>query len=500
MEISGASFIAGEWLKDADASVFHAFSPKRHEPIDTQFFEASQDMLATAINEAEKAFKVYRKTSLIERATFLHAIADEIEALGDKLLEVTHEETNLPFARLQGERGRTMNQLRAFAQGLELSQNGIVNLSVLDEADPARAPLAKPRTQLDFIPVGVVAVFGASNFPYAFSTLGGDTASALAAGCPVVMKSHTAHPATSELMTRAIEKAIEKCDMPKGVFSMIQAKKYDMAHALVAAEPVKAVGFTGSMSVASKLIETINTRKETIPFYGELGSINPQFVLPEMAEQNGEELGANLCNSMLMGNGQFCTSPGLWLVPNSSVALVESVKKTVAASSSDTLLSPNILNSFKQAMVERSDIEGVELLAAAELSEAFHANAHIFKTDIDTYLNTPALHEEVFGPAAMLVTFDSLAQLETLIDGLEGQLTASIHGTGSDLASASDLSEDLQYKVGRLIENQMPTGVEVCASMNHGGPFPSSTDVRSTSVGLNAIQRFLRPICRQSAI
>ncbi|CAM3984962.1 aldehyde dehydrogenase (NADP(+)) [Pseudoalteromonas byunsanensis] len=499
MEISGASYIAGQWQKAENAQAFFGFSPKHNQPLTTPIYEATSQMLNDAITASEQAFVSYRQTSFAQRATFLFAIADEIEALGEALIHVTHEETNLPIARLQGERGRTINQLRAFAHALEQSSNGVLNLDQQDKADPNRTPLPKPYTKLSHLPVGVVAVFGASNFPYAFSTLGGDTASALAAGCPVIMKSHTAHPATSELMSKAIDRAITKTNMPAGVFSMIQAKNYDIAHQLVAADPIKAVGFTGSFTVAQKLMDTIGKRAEHIPFYGELGSINPQLIFAEHAAQHSEALAQQLCQSLLMGNGQFCTSPGLWVVPKGSDVFIETAKQQLSSSQSDTLLSPNIVNSFKQSVETLKATSGVTLLAQGLLQQQFHANAHLFATDADTYLANSALHEEVFGPCAMLVTYENEAQLLQLVDNLQGQLTASIHGTDGDFINHAKVIESLQYKVGRLIENQMPTGVEVCPSMNHGGPFPSSTDVRSTSVGLNAMLRFLRPLCRQRA-
>ncbi|BBN81755.1 2,5-dioxovalerate dehydrogenase [Pseudoalteromonas sp. A25] len=497
MQISGASYIAGQWCIAEGANKFFGFSPKLNQPLSSPIYEATEQMLGQAVSAAEQAFIDYRQTSPAERATFLYAIADEIEALGEQLLEVTHQETNLPFARLQGERGRTINQLRAFAQSLEQCKNGLLDLDIEDAADAHRTPQAKPHTHLSYLPVGVVAVFGASNFPYAFSTLGGDTAAALAAGCPVVMKSHTAHPATSELMTRAIDKAIVKTGMPKGVFSMIQAKGYGISHQLVAADSIKAVGFTGSFGVAQKLMDTIAKRKEVIPFYGELGSTNPQVVFAQKAAQHGKELAQALCQSMLMGNGQFCTSPGLWLVPSDAHELIEESIEQLSKSTSDTLLSPNIVTSFKQGIDVFKHTQGVSLLAQGKLEQDFHANAHLFCTDAATYMENSQLHEEVFGPAVMMVKYDDSQQLKQLIDSLEGQLTASIHGSNEDFAKNAQIIEALQYKVGRLIENQMPTGVEVCASMNHGGPFPSSTDVRSTSVGLNAMLRFLRPICRQ---
>lgn len=495
-ELSGKSFIAGRWLGDDANGVFHAFAPALNAPITVPFFNATSEMLDEAIECAEQAFKIYRRTSNEQKAQFLNCIADEIENLGNALLEVTHQETNLPMARLQGERGRTVNQLRFFASELTKENNLLSRLAEFDEAQPERSPLPKPQLALSYIPVGVVAVFGASNFPYAFSTLGGDTASALAAGCPVVMKSHTAHPGTSELMSKAIEQAIIKCDMPKGVFSMIQAKHYDISHQLVAHPYVKSVGFTGSLNVAKRLIDTISTRKEAIPFYGELGSINPQLVL-QGDDPVRQGLGTALVNSMLMGNGQFCTSPGLWLIPETAVSVIEEAKTAVLAANSDTLLTPAILVSFNKAIAERKALDNVTLIAKGETLKEFHATPHLFMTSIEQYLATSALHEEVFGPQAVIVTYKSDSQLLEFVDVLEGQLTASVHGSESDILKHQSLIESLQYQVGRLIFNQMPTGVEVCCSMNHGGPFPSSSDVRSTSVGSGAMLRFVRPLCIQ---
>jgi alpha-ketoglutaric semialdehyde dehydrogenase len=495
-ELSGKSFIAGRWLGDDKSGVFNAFAPAQNAPISAPFFNATREMLNEAVEHAQAAFKVYRRTSNEKKAQFLNCIADEIENLGNTLLEVTHQETNLPMARLQGERGRTVNQLRFFANELTKEDNLLSRLAEFDEAQPERSPLPKPQLSLNYIPVGVVAVFGASNFPYAFSTLGGDTASALAAGCPVIMKSHTAHPGTSELMTRAIEQAIVKCDMPKGVFSMIQAKHYEISHQLVAHPYVKSVGFTGSLNVAKRLIDTISTRKEAIPFYGELGSINPQIVL-KGDEPVRQGLGSALVNSMLMGNGQFCTSPGLWLVPEAAMSLIEEAKAAVLTANSDTLLTPAIVASFHKAIAERKELAGVTLIAKGETLQEYHATPHLFMTSIEQYLATPLLHEEVFGPQALIVTYKSESQLADFVEVLEGQLTASIHGSDNEIAKNQDLIESLQYAVGRLIFNQMPTGAEVCCSMNHGGPFPSSSDVRSTSVGSGAMLRFVRPLCVQ---
>ena len=498
MTLTGQSLVAGQWIGDSANGEFNAFSPARNEPLPTRFFNLSSAELDNAIDAAHSAFVEYRKTSFAQRADFLTSIADHILALGDELLEQTHQETNLPMMRLQGERMRTVNQLKAFAGALRENPESPLGLKVVDEADATRAPLPKPHTELNYLPLGPVAVFGASNFPYAFSTLGGDTAAALAAGCPVIVKNHTAHPGTGELMARAALAAIKECAMPLGVFAMVQSKSYDTSHQLVAASAIKAVGFTGSFNVASKLQATIAKRDEPIPFYGELGSINPQVIMPNKAIQHGKEIAQSLCQSLLMGNGQFCTSPGLWLIPTGCDELEAQIINSIESAPSDTLLTPGIVKTFKQQITERSELCNVELLGKGQLKQDFHANAHVFACNVDEYLATPALHEEVFGPAALVVRYDSEQQLMAVIAQLQGQLTASVHGTPEDFLKVEHIIEELQYKVGRLIENQMPTGVEVCGSMNHGGPFPSSTDVRSTSVGTNAMLRFVRPICYQA--
>ncbi|WP_419149307.1 aldehyde dehydrogenase (NADP(+)) [Pseudoalteromonas 'SMAR'] len=498
MKLTATSYIAGHWQAAPQTGTFQAFSPANNQPFEVHFQNASEEQVNQAVTAADQAFAQYRRQPLIKRAEFLETIAEEVLALGDELITTTMAETNLPRQRLEGERGRTVTQLKAFATALrdDLAQ---LQLEKSQAAEPERQPLPKPKTQLKHLPVGVVAVFGASNFPYAFSTLGGDTAAALAAGCPVVYKGHPAHPATCELMTRAVAAAVEKCDMPAGVFSMLQAKTYDVAHWLVKAPEVKAVGFTGSFSVAYALQQTIASRAEPIPFYGELGSSNPQFVLPQKAAAEGAELAQQLVQSMLMGNGQFCTSPGVWLLPKcSSAEFIAAAKTQVVSSASDTLLTPGILKSFEQSVAQLQTLPEVECLQVATKAKPFHAPAQLYYCDITDFISNEALQQEIFGPAALVVGYEDIAQLEEMVAQLDGQLTASVHATSEDLKHADTLLEALQYRVGRLIYGQMPTGVEVCATMNHGGPFPASTDVRSTSVGLEALRRFVRPICIQS--
>lgn len=493
MILTGKSLIAGEWCAGSQADVFHAYAPIEDDYLPEPFYNATDSMVEEAAQRAGAAFIPFAETSRAERATFLDTIAEEILNLGPQLIEITSKETGLPQARLEGERGRTVNQLKLFAHYL---RNGNDN-SITEEADLNRTPLPKPATQLTYLAVGPVAVFGASNFPYAFSTAGGDTASALAAGCPVIVKGHPAHPGTSELTAQAIDKAIKRCGLPCGVFSLLQSAQRDLSHRLVTHPIIKAVGFTGSFTVASSLISSMDNREERIPFYGELGSINPQVIFPNKAQQEGETLAQQLVQSLTLGQGQFCTNPGVWFVPASASKLIETAAELVKNTPSGPLLTQNITRSYRSATEALGKMAGVDVLAQAPLSQLHHVGAQLFKTSADVFVTTPELHEEVFGPSGLIVTYEDQQQLTKLINGLEGQLTASLLATEQDLVDANGLITQLKYKIGRLIYNQMPTGVEVCYSMNHGGPFPASTDVRSTSVGTEAMSRFLRPLCTQ---
>lgn len=494
MTISGNSYIGGEWQQGQQNSQFQAWLPDSNQQSEYKISNASEAQLNQAVASAQQAFVAYRQTSAQQRAEFLNQIAEQILLLGDELLAITGQESGLPQVRLQGERGRTVNQLKAFANNLL----NPIESDIEEAGDAQRQPLPKPATRLTQIPLGPVAVFGASNFPYAFSTLGGDTASALAAGCPVIVKGHPAHPGTGELMTLAIEKAIQSTGMPAGVFSMLQSSEPELSHQLVAHPGIKAVGFTGSQQVAMHLQKTICSREELIPFYGELGSINPQLILPQKAQQDGAVLAEQLCQSLLMGNGQFCTSPGIWLLPEGEANFVAAASDYISQQSSQTLLTQGIVKTYQDAVQRLAANSRVQDLAQAKELENFHGTARLFQTSAADFIADESLRQEVFGPSALIVTYQSLEQVAELVEQLEGQLTASIHATAGDIEQNQSLIEALSYKVGRLIYNQMPTGVEVCDSMNHGGPFPATTDVRSTSVGTMAYKRFLRPLCIQN--
>lgn len=499
MTISGKNLIAGKWSGDTKDG-FTAFNATTHEAMASRFADATEAEVNTAISRAHDAFTSYSQLSPEKRANFLRTIGEQIIALGEELIETACAETGLPAMRIQGERGRTVGQLGLFANLLEKGEYD----AVIDLADNDRQPLPKPDTRLGYLPLGVVSVFAASNFPLAFSTAGGDTASALAAGCPVVMKAHAAHPATAELVAQAILAAIEICDIDKRVFSLIQGKNYAIASQIVTHPLIKAVGFTGSERVGMILQQQINQRPEPIPFYGELGSINPQYVMPEKLIQDTQAIAQGLVGSLVMGQGQFCTSPGVWVViagkesTTEYQAFVDAAAQSLSEQAAGVMLTPAMCQLYKNAVNARTAVTGVELLASGLPGREQDCSASLFATDFETYENTPELHEELFGFSALIVRCDDFAQMMKFTQTLTGNLTATIHGLDADLTLSAQLSQTLAHKVGRLIYNQMPTGVEICASMNHGGPFPASTNIRTTSVGSEAMKRFQRPICYQN--
>ena len=490
--LTGLSFINNQWVA-GDGGSFSAIKALDHSVMAPAFSNISHVQLQQACEQAWTAFKHYRRSSRAERAAWLNCIADELAAREDELVARTPLETGLPELRIKGELGRTVGQLRLFADNLLNTEEFIAH----DGALPERSPLPRPDLKLTMLPLGPVAVFGASNFPLAFSAAGGDTASALAAGCPVVYKAHTAHPGTSEIVTQAIAAAIAKCNMPAGVYQMLQSEQHDISHALVQHPRIQAVGFTGSFAVGMALQDSIRQRKQMIPFYGELGSINPQLILPGAFKGNEAALAATFVGSLELGAGQFCTNPGLWLVSEAQAdAFGQAVAREVEQSVPQPMLTPAILSAYQQGCERLS--QHARLLASGQ-AEDQRCSTQVFVTSAAQFCANEALHYEVFGPAALMVIYRDSAELEQILAGLEGQLTASIHGSDEHITAHRELVESLSYLVGRLIFNQMPTGVEVCDAMMHGGPFPSSTDVRSTSVGSQAIERFQRPLCIQNA-
>ncbi|WP_448211338.1 aldehyde dehydrogenase (NADP(+)) [Colwellia sp. MEBiC06753] len=498
MTITGKSLIAGKWQAAGNAT-FNAFAAETGQPLSQLFIDATSQEVDSAIAQANDAFHSYSALSAVQRAEFLETIGQEILALGDELIKTACQETGLPQPRLEGERGRTINQLTMFA---EILRNGEYQ-AIIEHAQPQRQPLPKPDTRLGYLPLGVVAVFGASNFPLAFSTAGGDTASALAAGCPVVMKAHTAHPATSELVAQAILTAIDKCQLSAGVFSLIQGENHAISSQIVTHPLIKAVGFTGSERVGMILQQQINQRPEPIPFYGELGSVNPQFILPNKVAEAPAAIAEALVASMMMGVGQFCTSPGIWavLADENYAAFEHAAKALIVDQMPGALLTPAIADSYQNSVAKWQTLSGVDCIATGDhLPETpkHFATPMLFTTTLAGFAEHNDLQQEVFGPCALIVKCADIEQMLQLTTLLKGNLTASIHASEQDLPQTATIAQQLVHKVGRLIYNQMPTGVEVCHSMNHGGPFPASTNIRSTSVGGEAIKRFQRPICYQN--
>lgn len=455
--------------------------------------------LNETILKAELAFKTYSKFSGKQKATFLKAIADEIEALGTDLIITTMAETNLPEGRLLGERGRTCGQLRMFAALLE--EGSWVEVRI-DTALPDRQPLARPDIRKMLQPIGPVAVFAASNFPFAFSTAGGDTASALAAGCPVVMKGHSGHIKTSEMVASAIEKAAQKTGMPQGVFSLVIGPGAEVGKALVEHPSIKAVGFTGSYGGGMALFHLANARKEPIPVFSEMGSINPVILMPEKLKNEAESVAKLYAGSITQGVGQFCTNPGLLLAVDSSdlnnfiKTLATEIEKIAPAPMLNKGIYTNFVKMREQAISQQSvDTEATSLIPT---SADIQGIPTVTSVSGEEFLKNTTLHQEVFGPYSLIVKCKNLDEIERIIAHLEGQLTATFMATETELISNQAIVEALRQKCGRLLFNGVPTGVEVSSAMHHGGPFPASTDGRFTSVGPDSIKRFVRPASYQS--
>jgi NADP-dependent aldehyde dehydrogenase len=487
----GKHLIAGEWV--AGETTFA--SQPAHGPAH-DFSVGTPDLVDRACKAAEEAFWSYGYSSRADRAAFLNAIADEIEARADQITEIGTQETGLPEARLQGERGRTVGQLRLFAdhigKGEYLDRRH-------DVAMPDRQPLPRPDLKVVQRPIGPVAVFGASNFPLAFSTAGGDTASALAAGCPVVVKGHSAHPGTGEIVAEAIHAAVQKCGVHPGTFSLIQGGKRDVGQALVQHPLIAAVGFTGSLGGGRALFDLCAQRENPIPFFGELGSVNPMFVLPEALKARGKAIGEGWAGSLTMGAGQFCTNPGIAVVQKGPEgdALVEAAAEALKGVASQCMLTDGIAAAY------RSGKEGFDKRNAATPvlvtdSEGRNCNPNLYQTDSDSFLADHGMGEEVFGPLGLVVRVNGPEEMEELAKGFVGQLTCTLHLDDGDAELGRKLVPILERKAGRLLANGFPTGVEVADAMVHGGPYPASTNFGHTSVGTLAIRRFLRPVCYQN--
>lgn len=497
MQISGEMLIGATAVRGAEAQL-KAFNPATGQDIDTPVFGAGavKDVDA-ACALAQRAFEPYRALPLERRAEFLERIADGIAGLGDALIERAHQESGLPKARLEGERARTVGQLKLFAQ---VVRDGRWLSATLDSALPDRKPLPRSDLRLQKIPLGPVAVFGASNFPLAFSVAGGDTASALAAGCPVVVKAHGAHLGTSEMVGRVIQHVAKEMGMPDGVFSLVLGAGNAIGEALVAHPAIRAVGFTGSRGGGTALMRIAAARREPIPVYAEMSSINPVFVFPEALAARGETMARAYVDSLALGAGQFCTNPGLVFAIRGPAldAFIATASEAVTGKPAQTMLTDGIQQAYARGEGRLMATEGVTTAArGAKETGPTQARAALFVTDAKTFLSTRALEDEVFGPASIVIACDDEAQLLAVAAHVEGQLTVTLQMDAGDVALARKLVPVLEQKAGRLLVNGYPTGVEVSHAMVHGGPYPATSDSRTTSVGTMAIERFLRPVCYQ---
>ena len=496
--LHGYSMINGE-SRQGNGAAFTGIDPATGATLDPAYHYASLEDLNLAANLAEEAFATYAKLPSKERAGFLRHIAAGIESISVELVERAHRETALPEARLKGELARTVNQLRLFAQVVE--EGSWVNARI-DPAEPERKPLPRSDIRSVLRPLGPIAVFGSSNFPLAFSVAGGDTASALAGGNPVIVKAHSAHPGTSELVGQVICRSASECGLPPGVFALLFGAGTQLGCALVEHPHIKGVGFTGSLSAGKALMDRAAARPEPIPCFMEMSSVNPVIVLPEALRARAEQIANGLFASFTLGVGQFCTKPGLVFLPRNerADALVAELKKHVEQAAVSPMLTEGISKSYRSGVVHRQGSRAVETVAQAAASEgsaSTYAVPVVFQISGSDLKRKPELMTEVFGPSTLVIRYEDRQELTALARSLEGQLTATLHGTDADIAEFADLVAVLERKAGRLIVNGFPTGVEVCHAMVHGGPYPATSDSRATSVGTQAIYRFVRPVCYQ---
>lgn len=487
----GKHLLAGTWTAGDDTFQ----SSPAHGPAHDYAVGRISDV-ETAVKAAEDAFWSYGYSSRSSRAEFLNTIADEIEARADAITEIGTQETGLPEARLQGERGRTTGQLRLFASHI-LAGDYLDRRH--DAALPERQPLPRPDLKMVQRPIGPVAVFGASNFPLAFSTAGGDTAAALAAGCPVVVKGHSAHPGTGEIIAEAVHAAVEKCGIHPGVFNLIQGGNRHVGAALVQHPLIKAVGFTGSLAGGRALFDLCAQRPEPIPFFGELGSVNPMFILDGALTARGQQIAEGWAGSLTMGAGQFCTNPGIAIVHagDAAQAFAASVTEALSQASPQTMLTDGIASAYREGQHRIASAEGVQALLTS-MCDQREAAPYLYQTTAQNWLANEALSEEVFGPLGIVVVAETADEMREIALSLQGQLTCTLHMDDADLAQAQSLMPILERKAGRILANGFPTGVEVSDTMVHGGPYPASTNFGATSVGTLSIRRFLRPVCYQN--
>ncbi|MEP7144788.1 MAG: aldehyde dehydrogenase (NADP(+)) [Ferruginibacter sp.] len=496
--ITGKNLI-GYTLSGKGNNTFSSSILQNDNPSVYSFHEASPEEIDTAAMLAHKAFSTYRFCTPDQKKSFLEKIAEAIANSKDELVKMAMHETHLPKPRLEGEVQRTINQAKLFASILE---EGSWVKAIIDTAQPGRTPLPKPDIRQMQIPLGAVAVFGASNFPFAFSVAGGDTISALAAGCPVVYKAHPGHPATSELVGTIIIDIAKECGMPEGVFSLLQSKSNECSIQLVTHPLIKAVGFTGSFTGGEALFDAAAKRTEPIPVYAEMGSVNPVFILPEIMEQQATALAEKLAGSNLLSAGQFCTNPGVIISLRSPGTdnFLDHFSTCVKNAGADSMLNENICNNYNSGIKKLLNSGDITLQSSGkETSAMISAIPYMFQTSAKIFLSNKELAHEVFGPSSIHVVADNEEELYAVARQLTGQLTASIWGTDNDLSAFSALANELELKAGRIIFNNVPTGVEVTHAMVHGGPYPATSNSQTTSVGSNAIYRFTRAVSYQNS-
>lgn len=489
VQLHGRSLIGGEFTT-AGGDAFHAYSPADGHELAPAYLSARPEDVERAVTLAAESAPFLAASSGKDRARLLRRIADGIDQAAEALIDRANLETALPRQRLTGEVARTSNQLRLFSTVVE---EGSWVMARIDTADPVRTP-PKPDVRSMLRPLGPVAVFGASNFPLAFSVAGGDTASALAAGNPVIVKAHPAHPGTSELAGQVIAEAVAACGFPAGTFSLLFDSGHTVGAALVQHPHIKAVGFTGSFGGGRALMDLAAQRAEPIPVYAEMGSTNPVFILPHALAERTEQLATGLHGSFTLGGGQFCTKPGLVFLPEASTDFSSKLRTLTKQGPAFSLLTGSIASHYGKQVAERAALKTAEGISA---DAGFTAQSALLETTYASFASDPDLAHEVFGPATLLIHCTSASQMLEAARALEGHLTATILGTEEDLSQNAELLRILETKAGRVIFNAFPTGVEVCHAMVHGGPYPATSDGRSTSVGSQAIFRFARPVAYQ---
>ncbi len=499
MKLTGTSLI-GFQNGEETSKIFFGIDPTTGKKLEPPFHAATISEVKRAATLSSNAFEIYSHKSGTEKGTFLRKIADNIEDLGDDLVVRAIQETGLLAPRIKSERDRTTGQLRLFA---DLVEQGSWVEARIEHAIPNREPIPKPDLRMVMRPIGPVVVFCASNFPLAFSVAGGDTASALAGGNTVIVKAHRAHPGTAEMIGHAVIKAVRESGLPEGTFSLVHGSGSEVGIALVKEPNIKGVGFTGSHSGGRALWDAAASRPVPIPVYAEMSSINPVFILPEALAKDTNKIADGLQASVTLGVGQFCTNPGVVVLEKSAVTphFISRFSQIMNETSVGCMLTSDIFSAYKESIAKKARLLGVKSIALRESDtgqNGFRAGIAVFLSDAETFLQNPALSNEVFGPSTHLVTYTTRDELLNIARSLQGQLTATVHGTGEELEAYSELIAVLEQKAGRLIINGFPTGVDVCHAMVHGGPYPATTDGRSTSVGTYAIYRFTRPVSYQN--